>query len=359
MIRLGGINDTIKNMSKTRKNQLLEIVRNNKGISSSELLVGLKEKFSLITIKRDLQNLVKLGYISKVGAGRASGYEITLLGKIQNPLDAKEYCSQEQDKRTKEALYNLDISEISKIDIFTKEENKMLEESTKKYIQNKKNISETIHKKELERFIIELSWKSSQIEGNTYSLLDTERLLKDGVFSSKNTKEEAVMILNHKKAFDFVLKNIHNAKKINIAFIEEIHKILVKDLSVKYGLRKNVVRITGSNYVPLGTVYQITEAIQNMCTAINKASSPYEKGIITLTLLSYIQPFEDGNKRTARLVANAVMLAYDLAPLSYRNVDEVFYKEAMLTFYETNSIYSIKNIFIEQYLFSCKNYSGI
>jgi Fic family protein len=96
-----------------------------------------------------------------------------------------------------------------------------------------------------------------------------------------------------------------------------------------------------------------------MCIAINNAGSPYEKGIIALALLSYIQPFEDGNKRTARLVANAVLLANGLAPLSYRNVDEVLYKEAMLTFYETNSIDSIKKIFIEQYLFSCKNYSGI
>jgi Fic family protein len=359
MIRLEGINDTIKNMSKTRKNQLLEIIRNNKGINSSSLLLELNEEISLITIKRDLQTLVKSGYISKIGAGRALGYEITLFGKIHNPLDAKKYCSVEQDKRAKEVLYDFDISLISKLGLFTKEENKILEESTKKYIQNKKDISETIHKKELERFIIELSWKSSQIEGNTYSLLDTERLLKDGVLSNKNTKEEAVMILNHKKAFEFLLKNIEQARGINIAFIEEIHKILVKDLSVKYGLRKNIVRITGSNYVPLGTVYQITEAIQNMCTAINNASSPYEKGFIALTLLSYIQPFEDGNKRTARLVANAVMLAYDLAPLSYRNVDEVLYKEAMLTFYETNSIHSIKNIFIEQYLFSCKNYSSI
>lgn len=359
MIRLGGINDTIKKMSKNRKNQILEIIRNNKGISSSQLLIEIKEKVSLITIKRDLQNLVKSGYISKIGAGRSMGYEITFLGMIQNPLEAREYCSIEQDKRTKEAVYNFGISEISKIEVFTKEENSLLEESTKKYIQNKKNISETVHKKELERFIIELSWKSSQIEGNTYSLLDTERLLKDGVFSSKNTKEEALMIINHKKAFDFVQKNLGLSKKIDTAFIEEVHKILVKDLNVKYGLRKGVVRITGSNYLPLGTVYQITDEIQKMCNSINNASSPYEKGIIALTLLSYIQPFEDGNKRTARLVANAVLLANELAPLSYRNVDEVLYKEAMLTFYETNSIYSIKKIFIEQYLFSCKNYSGI
>jgi Fic family protein len=346
-------------MSKTRKNKLLEIIRNNKGISSSSILLALKEDISLVTIKRDLQDIVRLGYISAVGAGRSLGYEITLLGRLQNPLDAKEYCRVEQDKRTEDVSFNFDIFGVEKTTLFTKKEMETLEESTKKYNKNKKNISETVHKKELERFIIELSWKSSQIEGNTYSLLDTERLLKDGVFSSNNTKEEAVMILNHKKAFDFVLKNIKHSKKITIAFIEEVHKILVKDLNVSYGLRNRVVRITGSNYKPLGTVYQIKEGIQIMCDIVNKITNPYEKGLITLALLSYIQPFEDGNKRTARLVTNAVLLTSSLAPLSYRNVDEVLYKEAMLTFYETNSIFSIKEIFVEQYVFSCENYNSI
>ena len=348
-----------QNMSNTRKNKLLEIIRNNKGISSSSLLLALKEDISLVTIKRDLQDIVRLGYISAVGAGRSLGYEITLLGRLQNPLDAKEYCQVEQDKRTEDVSFNFDIFGVEKTTLFTKKEMETLEESTKKYNKNKKNISETVHKKELERFIIELSWKSSQIEGNTYSLLDTERLLKDGVFSSKNTKEESIMILNHKKAFDFVLKNIKHSKKITIAFIEDVHKILVKDLNVSYGLRNRVVRITGSNYKPLGTVYQIKEGIQKMCEIINKITNPYEKGLITLALLSYIQPFEDGNKRTARLVTNAVLLASSLAPLSYRNVDEVLYKEAMLTFYETNSIFSIKKIFAEQYVFSCENYNSI
>ena len=347
------------NMINNRQKKLIELIRKNKGISSSFLQKELKEKVSLVTIKRDLHNLVKFGFISTTGAGRSSGYEITTLGKLENPLEAKEYCSLEQDKRSKEVNYNFEIFNLSKINILTKDENKILEESTRQYNKNKKHITDTIHKKELERFIIELSWKSSQIEGNTYSLLDTERLLKEGIESKKNTKEETIMILNHKKAFDFVLKNLKHAKKLNIAFIEEVHKILVKDLKVSYGLRKNLVGITGSNYRPLDNVHQINEAVKKVCTIVNKLSNTYEKALITLVGLSYIQPFEDGNKRTARLITNAVLLGFNLAPLSYRNVNEVYYKEAMLTFYETNSIFSIKNIFIEQYIFSCKNYNGI
>ncbi len=342
-----------------RQKQLLGVIRKNRSMPSSLLRKELKEEVSLITVKRDLQNLVKSGFISAVGKGRSLGYEITLLGKIHNPLDAKDYCSIEQDKRSGEVGYNFDLFNGAKFALLTNEETETLEESTKQYVKNKQSATDIIHKKELERFIIELSWKSSQIEGNTYTLLNTEKLLKDGIASKTNTMEEATMILNHKDAFNFVLDNIQKAEKINSAFIEEVHKILVKDLNVSYGLRKSLVGITGSNYRPLDNVHQITEAVEKLCKTTNAMPNRYEKALLMLIGLSYIQPFEDGNKRTARLVTNAVLLAHNLAPLSYRNVNEALYKEAMLTFYETNSIFSIKNIFIEQYLFSCRNYNGI
>ncbi len=84
--------------------------------------------------------------------------------------------------------------------------------------------------------------------------------------------------------------------------------------------------------------------------------SPYAKALLTLLGISYIQPFEDGNKRTARLMANAILLAHSCAPLSYRSVDENDYREAMLVFYELNSIMPFKKIFIDQYMFAAENY---
>ena len=86
--------------------------------------------------------------------------------------------------------------------------------------------------------------------------------------------------------------------------------------------------------------------------------TPYAKALVSLLGISYIQPFEDGNKRTSRLMANALLMAYGCAPLSYRSVDENAYREATLVFYELNSIVSFKKIFIEQYDFAAHNYSA-
>jgi len=101
---------------------------------------------------------------------------------------------------------------------------------------------------------------------------------------------------------------------------------------------------------------QIEEAMEDLISTVNSLEDPFSKALVTLAGLAYIQPFEDGNKRTSRLSANAVLLAHKCAPLSYRSVSEVSYKEATLVFYEKNSLVSLRDIFMEQYLFACENY---
>lgn len=98
------------------------------------------------------------------------------------------------------------------------------------------------------------------------------------------------------------------------------------------------------------------EAISALCAAVNAKESPYEKALLCLIMIGYIQPFGDGNKRTARLMANAALLAAGHCPLSFRTVDPVDYKLAMLLFYEQNSIAAVKRLFVEQYCFSASNY---
>lgn len=122
-------------------------------------------------------------------------------------------------------------------------------------------MSELEYKKELERLAIDLSWKSSKIEGNTYSLLETERLLKDKETAAGKTKEEAVMLLNHKDAIDFIVKNPDYLMPLRISSIEDIHSILVKDLAVDKNLRKRRVGISGTNYKPLDNEFEIREAM--------------------------------------------------------------------------------------------------
>ncbi|HNM33969.1 MAG TPA: Fic family protein [Chitinophagaceae bacterium] len=114
--------------------------------------------------------------------------------------------------------------------------------------------------------------------------------------------------------------------------------------------------ISGTNYKPLDNQFQIKEAMTSMCEIVNRKENVFEKALLTLILLSYIQPFMDGNKRTSRIVSNAVLLSYGYCPLSYRTVNSIDYKKAMLLFYEQNNLSAFKNIFIDQYQFAVENY---
>jgi Fic family protein len=240
--------------------------------------------------------------------------------------------------------------------LFSESEIRAFTASTESFLARSRDISETVRSKELERFVIELSWKSSRIEGNTYTLLDTERLIREGVEASGHTKDEATMILNHKKAFQFILERIASDGPLTKHFIEGVHSILIEGLGVSRGFRKGVVGITGSSYRPLDVPAQLEEETESLCARGTALADPYSQALLMLVGISYIQPFEDGNKRTARLIANAILIAHNKAPLSYRSVDEVHYRESLLTFYEQLSIVPMKDIFSEQYIFACEQY---
>lgn len=274
-------------------------------------------------------------------------------------VDAHRYNTVEPDKRYGSERYNFALFSALPQSIFSDKETRILNEATAEYKRRTHDISATIQKKELERLVIELSWKSSRIEGNTYTLLDTEKLILEGIEAPGHSKDEARMILNHKEAFTFVHENVGHFAKLTKGNLEELHAVLVKDLGVGGGLRRWAVGVLGSRYRPLDNIHQITDAVTDLSLAVARASSPYAKALIALLGVSYIQPFEDGNKRTARLMANALLLAHGLAPLSYRSVDEKAYREAMLVFYELNTLVPFKEIFVAQYDFAARNYAVV
>lgn len=187
-------------------------------------------------------------------------------------------------------------------------------------------------------------------------MLETERLLKEKETASGKTKEEASMLLNHKEALDFLMENPNYINPISVSKIEDIHSILVKELALERNLRKRRVGISGTNYKPLDNEFQIHEALQSTCDIINNKKSVFEKALLALVLISYIQPFMDGNKRTARIVSNALLIRENHCPLSYRTVDSIDYKKAMLLFYEQNNISAIKEIFMQQFEFAVRTY---
>jgi Fic family protein len=349
------MNDTIMKLN-VRQIEIVNAIRFGKAERSSDFPGLLSGKASLITIKRDLAELLKRGFLTSSGKGPAVKYTVTSIGKVWTPV-FNTYPSVDPDSRGTQMSYDHGFFESINFPLFSNEEEIELDTATRAYAKHACEGSEIIHKKELERFVIEMSWKSSSIEGNTYTLLDTERLLREGISAPGKTKDEAVMIINHKKAFGFIHEHRELfAGEIKHATVEEVHKLLVAGLGVAHGVRRSGVGITGSIYKPLDNAFQIREALEALYGAVKRTQSPYAKALLVLLGMSYIQGFEDGNKRTARLIANGILLAHGCAPLSYRSTDAVLYREATLIFYETLSMVTMKKIFIEQYLFSTKTY---
>ncbi len=340
-----------------RQEQIVHIIKETPRLSFQEIFRQLGQVGGERTIKRDLTELVKAGYLRTEGGGRSLVYEVPLASRLFIPIDAVAYASSEPDERRGVLeLYQSSIWNELPDSLFAKEAIDRLEAETVSYHARHQAASADIRQRELERFVIELSWKSSRIEGNTYTLLDTERLLKEGVPSSTNTKEETIMILNHKTAFDFVYNSPPQQETLTRAYVEEVHRLLMNGLLNDIGLRKFGVGITGSRYKPLDNQFLIEEALDDSIRTINKVTSVYDKALLALLSISYIQPFVDGNKRTARLVANALLLSYKAIPLSYRSVDEVMYRASLLTFYEQLSLVPVRDIFIDQYHFAAQQY---
>ncbi len=338
--------------------EILQFLHYHPLANRAEIMAGLTEAPSNSTMKRLLSAAVKEGNAETVGRGPATKYRLTPQAHVTMPLDLATYFDKDIDEREAQESFNFDLIRevLPKVEIFTKEELSVLFAAQKEFEKNTEGMTNLEYRKEMERLGVDLSWKSSQIEGNTYTLLETERLLKDKQTASGKTKEEAIMLLNHKDALDFVLDVPDYLKELSVHRIEDIHSILTKELGVDRNIRHRRVGITGTNYRPLDNEFQIREALEDTCTLVNGKDNVFEKALLTLVLLSYIQAFVDGNKRTARITSNAILIANGYCPISFRTVDSIDYKKAMLMFYEQNNIAAFKKIFIGQFLFAVKTY---
>ena len=345
-------------MIDSNSKKIIEYVKFNPHSSSSQIHKGSELGVELITTKRLLSKLVVANLLSINGKGRATKYTLSKKYNLIRPINIDSYFAKEVDDRVIIERFNLELIDniLPNIELFTSKEINHLKNLHKKHIDNISTLSNTLYKKDLERLGIDLSWKSSQIEGNTYSLLETEQLLKESVEAKGKNKEEAYMLLNHKTALDYILDSPNYFLKLDLQKIIEIHSLLVNKLDVEKNIRKRIIGITGTNYKPLDNEYQIKEAIETICDLVNSKENTFEKAFILLLLLSYIQAFEDGNKRTARIMSNAVLISNNHCPISFRTVDSIDYKKAMLIFYEQNNISAFKKIFINQYEFAVNTY---
>lgn len=338
--------------------EMLQYLHYHPDSAKAEIKAGMSLEMSDATIKRVLSKAVKDGMVLVIGKGRATKYRLTPQAYVTMDLNLDTYFDKDVDEREVQEGFNFELINdiLPKVELFAPEELNILNSAQEQFRQHLSEMNDTEYRKEMERLGIDLSWKSSQIEGNTYSLLETERLLREKETASGKTKDEAIMLLNHKDALDFILDVPDYLQPLKVKRIEDIHSILTKELGVERNIRHRRVGITGTNYRPLDNEFQIREALEDSVRLINSKSVVFDKALLALVLLSYIQAFTDGNKRTARIVSNGILIANGYCPISFRTVDSIDYKKAMLLFYEQNNIAAFKRIFIDQFLFAVKTY---
>lgn len=357
--------------------KLLEIIQAAKnGITVSELLLRLPG-YPRRTAQRHLAKLVERGEIIAVGDGRARHYCI----RKTAPKDTNVFQYEEILPET------IPLSEDSK-DILKYIEQPLearhpvgyQHDFLNSYIPNKtRYLSEplcrqlhkmgkttdieqpagTYSRAILNRLLIDLSWASSHLEGNTYSRLDTRELIDHGKAASGKAAIETQMILNHKSAIELLVENIIDID-LNRFMIMNLHSTLAENLlqnpSDEGRVRQHVVEISKSVYRPLSVASQIESELALLLQKVNQINDPFEQSFFMMAHLPYLQPFADINKRTSRLAANLPLFRENLCPLTFLDVSEKAYSCAMLGIYEMTRVELLRDLYVWAYERSTQEY---
>ena len=217
----------------------------------------------------------------------------------------------------------------------------------------------TFARRILERLLIDLSFASSRLEGNTYNILETERLIRFGQEATGKDRKEAVMILNHKEAIQYVVDNL-GGLTIGRTDICNIHALLSDGLLVDPAmagrLRRTAVGISHSSYRPLDDQFAIEEEFAILIEKAAAIADPFEQSFLLLVHIPYLQAFDDVNKRTSRVASNIPLLKADLAPMSFLTLDDAAYIDGLIGVYELNNVSLLREVYIDGYLASVENY---
>lgn len=214
----------------------------------------------------------------------------------------------------------------------------------------------------MNRLLIDLSWASSRLEGNTYSRLDTERLIEFGQAAEGKDALETQMILNHKAAIELLVNEV-DLVDFTPYTIFSLHALLsdglLADRSACGRIRNRPVEIGGSVYMPVAMPQRLDELFRIILSMAQEIRDPFEQSFFVMVHLPYLQPFEDVNKRVSRLAANIPLIRHNLCPLSFIDVPERAYIDAMLGVYEQNRIELLRDVFAWAYERSCQQYLAV
>lgn len=329
-------------------------------------------------IQRALAALERKGAIKPQGSGRARVYLatkegfITTLSQDHNPFldiplseSSKQllnYVSQPITSRTP-VSYNQDFLHVYEPNatfyLPLSQQQELLEQGR---VETQTQPAGTYARNILNRLLIDLSWNSSRLEGNTYSLLETKRLIEFGESVEGKDITETQMILNHKAAIEFIVESA-SEKSITMHDVYSVHALLSENLlgdpSASGRIRQVIVGVGGSTYLPLENPHALRESLEVIIKKFNEIKNPYEQSLFALVHLSYLQAFEDVNKRTARLVANIPLIKNNLRPLSFIDVSKEVYVKAILAVYEKNNVSLIRDLYMWAYQRSSLRYTAV
>ena len=210
------------------------------------------------------------------------------------------------------------------------------------------------------RLLIDLSYNSSRLEGNTYSLLDTQKLILEGAGAEGKLEEEKIMILNHKEAIRYLVDSAPKLK-MTTQTLCTLHYLLSDGLvesSYAGKVRDHTVRIGGSTYIPFEDPKQLQVRLERITQKAALIEDPFEQSLFLLIHISYLQPFSDVNKRTARLSANIPQIKGNLVPLSFNDVEREDYTSAIIAIYELQDVRPLLDLYVFSYLRTCAMYDS-
>ena len=214
----------------------------------------------------------------------------------------------------------------------------------------------------MNRLLIDLSWASSRLEGNTYTRLDTERLIEFGQAVEGKDAFETQMILNHKEAIEYLVRGVDRVG-VNTETILALHALLsdglLRDPQAGGRVRSRAVEIGGTVYLPIALPQRLEDLFGIVVRMAAEVHDPFEQAFFLMVQLPYLQPFEGVNKRVSRLAANIPLIRTNLCPLSFIDVPERAYVDAMIGIYELNRVELLRDVFVWAYERSCQQYAAV
>lgn len=246
--------------------------------------------------------------------------------------------------------------------VFSEAELSMLHGCGSRYADQRSQItSPVIFKREHERLMFDYIFKSAQFEGSTYDAFDTEDLLKKKKTAEGKDITEAIITWNHNDALEFI-HTVPPTDLLRLDVIEETHRQLTKDLGlfnnkgVRPGVRDHPVGISGTKYQPPSNKPALLSSFKTAAALIKQQADHFSQSVLATMLLSYLQLFEDGNKRTARMIGYAFLANSNTVPITYRGINGKDLNRAVVLFYERNNIGAFKGIFCQQVQATLENY---